>query len=74
VKQLLAKGVDANAVYRNDLTALMWAAGYGNNDAVKVLLDAGARVDLKDNRGKTAADIARERGYAETVTLLDARK
>ena len=52
----------------------MWAAGYGKNGAVKALLEAGARADMRDNRGKTALDIAREGGYAETVTLLEGRK
>jgi uncharacterized protein len=73
VKQLLAKGVDANAVYTNDLTALMWAAGYGRTEAAKVLLAAGANAALKDNRGKTALDIAREGGYAQTAALLEGR-
>ncbi len=45
VQMLLAKGVDPNAVYDNDLTALMWAAGYGRTATVKALLDAGARAD-----------------------------
>jgi hypothetical protein len=70
VRALLGHGVDPNARYRNDLTALMWAAGYGRDEAVKVLLAAGARTDLRDNRGKTAADIAREAGYPETSKLL----
>ena len=68
---LLAKGVDANAVYANDLTALMWAAGFGKTATVKALLDAGARADLKDNRGKTALDIAREGKFDETAKLLE---
>ncbi len=59
VMLLMAKGVDPNALYNNDLTALMWAAGYGKTATVKALLAAGANPRLRDNRGKTAADIAR---------------
>jgi len=62
--------VDANAEYANRLTALMWAAGYGHEEVVKVLLAGGARTDARDDRGKTAADIAREGGFAATVSLL----
>lgn len=71
VKLLLAGGVDPNAVYDNDLTALMWAAGGGNADTVKVLLAAGAKTGLKDNRGKTAADIARELKYDDIAKLIE---
>ncbi len=67
------KGVDPNAVYDNDLTALMWAAGFGKTATVKALLDAGARTDLKDNRGKTALDMAREGKFDDTVKLLEGR-
>jgi len=70
VKLLLDKGVDPNAAYANDLTALMWAAGYGRTETVKMLLAAGAKTSLKDNRGKTAADIARDAKYDETAQLL----
>jgi ankyrin repeat protein len=68
---LLAKGVDPNAVYNNDLTALMWAAGFGRTDTVRALLAAGAKPGLKDNRGKTAADIARSEHFDETAAVLD---
>jgi uncharacterized protein len=71
VRLLLARGVDPNAVYRNDLTALMWAAGYGHADTARALIDAGARVELVDNRGKTALDMAREFKHAETVDVLE---
>ena len=71
VTLLLANGIDPNAVYHNNLTALMWAAGFGKTDTVRALLVAGANPQLKDNRGKTAADIAREQNFAETVQLLD---
>jgi uncharacterized protein len=70
VKLLLDKGVDPNAVYANDLTALMWAAGYGRTETVKTLLAAGAKTSLKDNRGKTAADIAHEGKHEETARVL----
>jgi len=70
VKMLVAAGIDPNEVYANDLTALMWAAGFGKTATVRALLDAGADPARKDNRGKTAADIAREQGFSETVALL----
>ena len=74
VLMFLAKGVDPNAVYNNDLTALMWAAGFGKMPTVKALLAAGAKPGLKDNRGKTAADMAREEHFTETAAVLDAAK
>jgi ankyrin repeat protein len=66
VQMLIAKCADPNAVYANDLTALMWAAGFGKTATVKALLDVGARADLRDNRGKTASDMAREGKFDET--------
>ena len=74
VTLLLANGIDPNAVYHNDLTALMWAAGFGKTDTVRALLAAGANPKLKDSRGKTAADIAREEKFAETAQLLDSAR
>ena len=55
-----ASGIDVNATYEHRLTALMWAAGQGKVDAVKLLLTRGAQRDLRDDRGLTAAEIARE--------------
>jgi ankyrin repeat protein len=49
----------------------MWAAGYGHADTVRALLDAGARVDAHDHRGKTALDMAREFKHPETVEVLE---
>jgi ankyrin repeat protein len=69
---LLGKGVDPNAVYRNDLTALMWAAGFGKTDTVRALIAAGANPKLRDNRGKSAADMARDGHFDETAAVLDA--
>jgi ankyrin repeat protein len=80
LKRLLARNVDINARYPHDLTLLMWASGADEKvpeaDAVKVvtyLLDAGAHIDDRDARGRTALMIAAEGGRSEIATLLLAR-
>jgi uncharacterized protein len=80
VKRLLAQNIDINARYPNDLTLLMWASGPDEKaaeaEAIKVvsyLLDAGAHVDDRDDRGRTALMIAAEGGHAEVASLLLAR-
>ncbi len=70
VARLLKAGVDVNARYANDLTALMWAAGQGQAKSVKYLLESGADPALKDNRGKTAIDIADEAGHLDVRKVL----
>jgi uncharacterized protein len=77
VKRLLARNIDVNARYPNDLTLLMWASGPDEKvpeaDAIKVvtyLLDAGAHIDDRDDRGRTALMIAAEGGHAEVAALL----
>jgi len=67
---LLASGIDVNATYEHELTALMWAAGQGRLDAVKLLLARGARLELRDDRGLTAVDIARQAGQSAVVAAL----
>jgi ankyrin repeat protein len=80
VERLLARNIDVNARYRNDLTLLMWASGPDQGapeaQAIKVvayLLDAGAHIDNRDDRGRTALMIAAEGGRAEIADLLLAR-
>jgi ankyrin repeat protein len=80
VKRLLARNIDVNARYPNDLTLLMWASGPDEKapeaQAIKVvsyLLDAGAHIDDRDARGRTALMIAAEGGHAEIAAFLLAR-
>jgi ankyrin repeat protein len=80
VARLLKRDIDLNARYPNDLTLLMWASGPDESApeplAIKVvqqLLDAGARVDDRDSRGRTALMIAAEGGHAGIANLLLAR-
>jgi ankyrin repeat protein len=77
---LLARNVDINARYANDLTLLMWASGPDESapepQAIKVvrqLLDLGARIDDRDARGRTPLMIAAEGGHAGIADLLLAR-
>ena len=77
VRRLLDAGVDANRRYGNDLTALMWAAGYEDGvgvpaaaSVVDLLLEAGAQLDAVDDRGRTALMIAADLGHAEMADIL----
>ena len=61
---------DPDALQKQGYTALMIAAGNGFVDAVEVLLEAGANRGLKQGEGKTAAELARERGHGELAKKL----
>jgi uncharacterized protein len=80
VKRLLARNIDVNARYANDLTLLMWASGPDEKapeeqatNVVSYLLDGGAHIDDRDDRGRTALMIAAEGGHAGIAGLLVAR-
>jgi ankyrin repeat protein len=80
VKRLLARNIDINTRYPNDLTLLMWASGPDEKvsepqaiEVVSYLLDAGAHIDDRDDRGRTALMIAAEGGHADVAGLLLAR-
>lgn len=49
----------------------MWAAGYGHEPVVRFLLDQGADRTLKDDRGKTAAEMARDGNHLSLAKLLE---
>jgi uncharacterized protein len=74
---LLDHGVDVNAHYGHNLTALMWAAGHsseaGTKDIAEVmtlLIERGALIDERDDRGRTALMIAAELDHEAAVDLL----
>lgn len=77
LRQLLARDPDVNARYANDLTLLMWASGPDPSvpepqalQVVAFLVDAGAHIDDRDARGRTALMIAAEGNHAEIAQLL----
>ena len=48
----------------------MWAAGYGKTETVELLLARGADRSLKDDRGKTAEEIAAGAGHPDVAAIL----
>jgi len=77
VAALLDAGIDANARYGAELTALMWAAGHADNApaggalrTVQLLLARGAKLDFVDDRGRGALMIAAQLGHTELVDAL----
>ena len=48
MKKLLDEGVDVNTRFRYDATALFYACDHGHLEVVKVLLERGADMSIKD--------------------------
>jgi outer membrane protein assembly factor BamB len=67
----LSQGADVNAKSRYDVTPLIFAAGNGRLEAVKLLLSRGANVNAQDTfyRGR-AADMAIANGYIDVAVYL----
>ncbi len=75
VRMLVAGGADPNARLETDIFPQrpLIAAAYSdtqNADVVRFLLERGADPSVKDSRGKTPLDYARERGRTRVVGIL----
>ena len=88
-KMLLKRGSDINAKTTDSppsdhapqdgegqagLTALMLAAAYGSANKVRLLLDAGAEINARDDAGMTALMKASRDGHFDVVKVLLERK
>ena len=70
VRLLLQQGANIDASAPNGRTPLMQAALYGSEDVVAALLAAGADRQLRDERGATAAELARNAGRHYLIERL----
>ena len=76
VRQLIAAGAPLDHVNNLHWTAVIEAVVLGDGGArhqatLKALIDAGANLQLADRQGQTPLQLARGRGYATLVTLLE---
>ena len=77
VKQLIAAGAPLDHVNNLHWTAAIEAVVLGDGGArhqatLKALIDAGTNLQLADREGRTPLQLARSRGYAEMVRMLEA--
>lgn len=66
----IRRGEPVNGRDSGNLTPLMLAAIHGQLGVCNALLDAGADPDLVDELGRTARDLASERGHYSIAALL----
>ena len=67
---LLAHKADVNKTDKYGESALMRASWFGEEKSLALLLQAGADASLKNNKGKTALDMAKHKNNARIVKLL----
>ena len=77
VRQLIAAGAPLDHVNNLHWTAVIESIVLGNGGprhqaTLKALIDAGASLKLADRQGNTPLQLARSRGYAEMVKMLEA--
>ena len=77
VKRLISAGAPLDHVNNLHWTAAIEAVVLGDGgtrhqETLRALIAAGANVELADRHGKTPLMLARERGYAQMVRMLEA--
>jgi uncharacterized protein len=76
VGQLIAAGAPLNHVNNLHWTAVIEAivlgvGGSRHRATLKALIEAGANLQLRDRHGNTPLQLARSRGYAEMIRMLE---
>lgn len=70
---LLDRGADPNVQNSQGDTPLICATKYagGREETVKILIEAGTNLEIRDQEGKTALDYAEAKQQDEAVALLE---
>jgi ankyrin repeat protein len=71
VRLLVQRGADVNHRAAGGWTPLHLAASRGSLPVIELLLEAGADPAATSDDGKTAADVARERGHPDAARRLE---
>jgi ankyrin repeat protein len=70
VKKLVSLGADLNKK-SNGLTPAMYAAKYNRLDILKLLVENGAELDIKSDKGMTAEKYAKASNAKDTLMYLE---
>lgn len=70
LEHLLRGGANVNSTTETASTALQAAVERDDMDSVRLLLDSGARMDLRQSDGSSAFDLAAAGGNKEIIQLL----
>jgi ankyrin repeat protein len=72
ILQLLKAGVDVNSTdgSTTDETAMHWAASFGHTETVRLLIEQGADVNVRNKQGATPLHEAAHSGHEATFELL----
>ena len=73
VKQLLARGVDVNAVPKNGLTAFYTAVAMDDVTLMELLVQHGAKINEPSSKWETALEVARQYKASKAQTWLEAQ-
>ena len=71
VRALLEAGANVNHESDRHVTALNFACEQRHEACAVLLLQAGARADVEDDWGDTPLSIAREKGLAKALALME---
>ncbi|HOT74841.1 MAG TPA: ankyrin repeat domain-containing protein [Candidatus Wallbacteria bacterium] len=70
IKYLIKNKADVNACGNDGKTPLMYAVEANDTESVKLLIDSGADISLRQKNGKCALDIARKLKYNKIIKIL----
>lgn len=70
-RSLITHGANVNSTTTDGVTSLMIAAAHDNAPMIGVLLQSGAKPDMKSNEGETAYDIAVKSDNGSATRILD---